>query len=126
MLTTGLYIVVADAAVAQMNLTLDKIDPTNVGDIVTTRVALRSAPAVPVGRYCHWRLTDGHRAAILRAYGQEGWRPLRGSEGTVHVPGDVIPAWGTQRFWLFDSSAWGSSGVLSALGLTADIAGMAE
>lgn len=121
--TTALFVFCTNAVLVQMNATLGQIDPTNVGDIITTPVALRTDPATVVGRFTSWRMNDGERSAILRAYAQQGWRPLRGSEGTVHQPGDAIPAWGSQRFYMLDGTTFTKDAALGALGLTDDIAG---
>lgn len=118
--TTRLLIVCAEAVRAQMNATLGAIDPSSAGDVMHAAVALPSAPGTVVGRWTSWALTDEQRGAILQAYAQQGWRPLKGSEGRVHQPGETIPAWGSQRFWLFDGVTWTSPmDVLAALQLTA-------
>lgn len=115
--TTRLLIVCTAAVQTQMNATLAQIDPTSTGDVMTVGLALPSDASTAVGYWTSWAMLDEHRVAILRAYGQQGWRPLRGSEGVVLGPVDAVPAWGTQRFWLFDGTTVPYSDVLAALGL---------
>lgn len=116
--TTRLIIVCSEAVRQQMNDTLNTIDPSSTGDVMVVPVALETDPTVAVGRWASWAMDDATHQAVLKAYAQQGWRPLQGSEGTVHQPGDVIPAWGTQRFWLFDGLTWERPhDALAALGL---------
>ncbi len=114
--TTRLLIVCTEAVRVQMNSTLSAIDPTSSGDVMVAALALPSSPDQTAGRWTSWAMTEEHRQAILRAYGQQGWRPLMGTEGQVLASGDTVPPWGSQRFWLFDG-AWSSSAVLRSLGL---------
>ena len=100
-----------------MNATLNSIDPESVGDVMTSGLALPGTPSVPVGFWTSWAMPDAHRNAIVRAYGQLGWRPLVGSEGQVLGAASAVPAWGLQRFWLFDGLTVSSERVLDALGL---------
>ena len=114
---TRLIIVCVAAVRDQINATLNQIDPTSVGDIV--RVGLRltgTAGTIPDAYWTSWAMTNDSRAAILKAWAQQGWRPLRGSEGTVLTTTDGVAAFGTQRFWMFDGQV-GYGNVLTALGL---------
>lgn len=114
--TTRLIIVCTAAVRAQMNATLNQIDPSSTGDVMTAPLAAPSDPVTPVGFWTSWAMPDEHRGAILRAYGQQGWRPLVGSEGVVLGPGHAVPAWRSQRFWLLDGTV-PYLDVLAALGL---------
>lgn len=99
-----------------MNSTLNKIDPASTGDVMVAQVALAGDPALTVGRWTSWAMPEEHRQAIVAAFAGGGWPPLKGSEGKVLPAGATVPAWGRQRFWLFDG-VWSPEAVLASLGL---------
>lgn len=103
---TRLIIVCTDAVKAQMNNMLNKIDPASSGDVLTAGLALPETPEVIVGWWTSWAMTNDQKGLVLQSYAQQGWQPLKGSERDVLQPGDVVPAWGTQRFWSFDGTTW--------------------
>lgn len=104
--TTRLIIVCTEAVRDQMNATLNSIDPESTGDVMTAGLALPADPYLVVGYWTSWAMPARHKSSILAAFNSAGWAPLRGSEGVVHHPGDTLPAWGTQRFWMFDGMTW--------------------
>ncbi len=114
--STRLFIVCTEASRAQMNSTLNTIDPASTGDVMVVPLSLPTAPTVPVARWTLWAMPETHRQAILAAFTSTGWAPLKGSEGRVLQPTDPVPAWGSQRFWLLDGS-WQPDAVLRSLGL---------
>lgn len=105
--TTRLIIVCHEAVVAQMRDTLAKAAPGS-GATMQAGVALPSDPHTRIGSWTSWAMEDGTRKNIVAAFASTGWSPLKGSEGAIHVPSDVVPAWGSQRFWLFEADAYSS------------------
>lgn len=117
--TSRLIIVCTEAARTKMNGTLNAIDPTSTGDVMTAQVARTADPATTVGRWTSWGMPENHKQAIIAAFAGTGWSPLKGSEGKILALGAPVPAWGTQRFWLFDGAtgSWTPQAVLNSLGL---------
>ncbi len=114
---TRLVIACTSATVNKMNSTLNGIDPTSTGDVMRAELVVSGTPGPVVGRWASWAMPDSQRSAILAEFARVGWAPLRGSEGLVLGRKDPVPAWGTQRFWLFDGLSWQPHEVLSTLDL---------
>lgn len=115
--TRNLLIVCKTAFVDQMNASLASIDSS--GDTTVFEVALTQRGGTTVVAYwTSWGMNEGQYTKILQVFGQQGWRPLRGSEGTVLGPTDPVPAFSTnQRFWVWNADTTPSQHVLTSLGL---------
>ncbi len=118
--TSSLLIVCKEGFVAQMNATLATIDSAGSPNVLSAELCQRTSPSGPVvARWTLWKMDDEQRSSITVAFGQDGWRPLRGSEGKALGPGDPVPAFSTnQRWWLWDGQTTSPSHALSSLGLT--------
>lgn len=115
--TSHVLIVCTDAVRAQMEASLATVDPDSVGPVMTSPVAFTATPTVVVGWCTVWGMDADQRRRLLTAYGQQGWRPLLGTEGDIMTPGAVVPPWPAQRFWMFDADAWPVPSALASLGL---------
>ena len=116
--TTRLIIVCTEATAAKMNATLNTIDSSSTGDVMVATLSLISAPEVVVGRWSSWAMSSTNKSDILRAFASQGWRPLQGSESKILELADPVPAWGTQRFWVWNGDTVPPRHVLDSLGLT--------
>lgn len=117
--TRNLLIVCKAAFVGDMNAALATID--SGGDPEVLKVPLTTAgdaTQAVVARWTSWGMNEGQYTKILQVFGQQGWRPLRGSEGTVLGPTDPVPAFSTdQRFWVWNADTTPPQRPLTSLGL---------
>ncbi len=115
--TTRLLIVCTAAAKDMVNATVNGVDPGSVGDVVNVPLARASDRSTVVAYWCSWAMDDATRSALSVAIRDAAWSPkATAAERKVYVPGAVVPAWGTQRVWLFEGT-YPPDGVLSVLGL---------
>lgn len=115
--TVRLMIVCTEAVRAQVNGTVNSIDPSSTGDVMVASLSLPSTPTVVAGRWCSWAMSDVVKTDIVKAFAGQGWRPLLGSESRILELADPIPAWGTQRFWTWNGATVPPRHVLDGLGL---------
>lgn len=118
--TTSLRIVCKAAFRDQMNASLATIDSGGATEVLRTPLYLATdtAETTPVAYFTVWAMDDSQRSAINQMFAQQGWRPLRGSEGTVLGPTDPVPAFSTdQRWWVWDSYTSTNEHALTSLGL---------
>jgi hypothetical protein len=118
--TTRLIIVCTAAARTLVNTTLDNVDPTSSGNVLVSGLTLPSSPATPiVGYWASWALDAATSTAVRNAVKNAGWSPKpTPAEQRVYEPGDTIPAWGSQRVWLFNGDTWTNpDDVLTTLGI---------
>ena len=105
--TTSLWIICKEAFVPQMNASLATIDSGGSTEVLSSGLCAVSAPAGPiVARWTGWNMDDDQRSRINQVFGQQGWRPLRGTEGTV-LQASGAPANFTtsvERFFVFDGA----------------------
>lgn len=114
---TNLYIVCTSEAKPTVEATLASVDPSSTGDFLRAPVCLKGSTEI-VGWWCAWAMSNMTKSAIAEAVRTANWNPRpSGSERAVYVPGDKIPAWGSQRVWLFDGILFNNDGVLNSLGL---------
>lgn len=117
--TNRLQIVVMPASLTVLNEALRSIDPTSTGDPITTPVQRADDPAQPGATAAYvasWAMDDMTRSAANKAFAN--LRPFQGSEGTVLGPSDPVPAFGSQRWWLFDGYTVPMGDALRSLGLS--------
>ncbi len=115
--TTRLLIVCTAAAKDEVNAAVNDVDPGSVGDVVNVPLALAGLPTVVVGYWCSWAMDDATRSALSRAIRDAPWVPkATAAERKIYVPGAAVPAWGTQRVWLFEGD-YPPQAVLDVLGL---------
>ena len=126
---TGRFIIVCTAAAkATVNQTLALADPTSVGDPITSALTLPSSPTGPiVGWWGSWATDATTLSAIRSAVQNANWSPKpTPAEKRIYQVGDNVPAWPTQRVWIFETSVdqksrWTPTMVLNELGLSVEM-----
>src|SRR6478735_1212449 len=118
--TTRVIIVCTAAAKDLVNTTINNVDPTSTGDVMVVGVTLPSSPISPiVGYWASWALEATTAQALRTAVNNAGWAPApKAAEKKVYEPADTVPAWGSQRIWLFNGDTWDPDAVLTRLGLS--------
>ncbi len=115
--TTRLLIVCTAAVKDLVNAAVNDVDAGSVGDVLNVPLALSDLRSVVVGYWCSWAMDDVTRAALDTAISDAAWLPqATAAERKVYGPGAAVPAWGTQRVWLFEGT-YPPQGVLDVLGL---------
>lgn len=115
---TRVIIVCTVASRDLVNATINNVDPTSTGDVMGAPLALPASPTTVVGYWASWAMESVTRQALMQAVRDAGWSPRpSNAERTLYVPGDNVPAWGSQRIWLFDGMLWAPDDVLTTLGL---------
>ena len=117
--TSSLRIICKADFVATMNAALQPIDSSGDPQVLKTPLYLSaSGQTTPVAYYTVWSMDDAQRTQLNAVFAQNGWMPLRGSEGKILGPTDSVPAFSTnQRWWLFDPARTSNEYSLGALGL---------
>lgn len=118
--TTRLLIVATAADRALVNNTLALMDPSAAGPVLV--VGLRragDATNAVAAFWASWAMDEKTRQGIMRTVRDAGWKPVPTvSEVKVYSPGDVVPAFGTQRMWLFEGDVYEPDAALRVLGLS--------
>ncbi len=104
----------------QMNASLATVDSAGSPEVLSSGLArVGDSTGTYVAYWTNWGMDDTQRTQMNQMFAQQGWRPLKGTEGTVLKQSDSVPAFSTnQRWWLWDGITVPSSHVLSSLGLT--------
>lgn len=113
---TRLHIVADAAALQLVNDTLQAVDAGNVGPLLTVplrKVGSADDPSSNGVAYgASWALSDLMLRGLHRLVRNAAWRPTI-AETTVYGSGQVeaktVPAFGSQRIWLFDGGGAGTS-----------------
>jgi hypothetical protein len=102
--TTRLHIICTDAARQLVNDTLRNVDPTSVGDPITVPLKMADDPTDAVVAWgASWAMDGATNNAFRNAVRDAGWSPRpTNAERTVYGPTSNVPAFGTQRLWLWD------------------------
>ena len=114
-----LHIICTAAALGVVNDTLRAIDPTSTGDPIT--MPLRQAGTTDTNGTAYgtsWAMEDVTSKNLKAAIRDADWKPKPSTpELLVRGPGDPVPAWGTQRLWIWDGDLLPFGECLTALGL---------
>lgn len=122
--TTNALLIVCKAEFRnQMNTSLATVDSSGSTEVLNVPLTLASSPEIYgsetiVAYWTNWAMDDTQRSNMNQLFGQQGWRPLRGSEGVVLGPTDPVPSFSTnQRFWTWNGRTVLNSRPLLTLGL---------
>lgn len=120
--TSRLIIVCPPDQRASANQTLNAIsDATGGTDTIVARLTSAADPSGPtVAYWANWAMDDATRGDVMSAVrsNQSPFKPrLNNAELTIYEP-PTVPAWGSQRVYLFNGATWDQDALLAALGLS--------